>query len=678
MFNKNLNNLKIVYLSIQNKLPVLLGRIFTKSNLNKIIIIFIAGFISRVLIVYFYNVNVFFEYLNIISILYYSFMSFFIVIVHEVINYFEFNIIPAFIIELYSIFVNVIKNILNIGQYLRKTLNSANKLIFSLNLSDWTISSIKKDYESYLNREKMIIDIDKTDNKEKIVNKVKDNTIKDNILQKNQDLKSSRGRGRVSDKGNSSNVGNRLPSNYPTPGESPRRNDGYLFTVETIRDSMASAVGEPERNLRSTAPTPVMPPAPNIDASNLSTPSISTLNTNDSPRFPNLTNAIYSPNDNSSVATKPVNNYTYKPVVNNASVSTSNNTYYPLTNSTQGVHYPANNSSNTSANKHDTYYGHGYFVPDQVPYFNPYDVTNVNNPVTKGSNIPKEVISQLNTQNAYVAYNPENHQSYFAKREFVKKNLAKEYQMDEKEAISPTMPNEIAINKKGLLGRIKLAFNFGDAKLNKTNNVDSIIVKYKDITKRKFFWTLWEKKSGNYETYLDFKESWDPNRSIWDEIKKRTKRDIQVDVENVLGIHRNVKGLGYTPRKGLGVSNVKTEVDNLVQNKQPFNAPIIENGEQSSQGIESSHKSSSRKHSHSHSHSRSHSDNHSHSGSHSHHRHHRSHNNVSTERRSHSHRHHHHHHHRSHSNDNTERRSHERSSSSNRPAGRSYSRNNFI
>jgi hypothetical protein len=136
MFNKNLNKLKIVYLSIQNKLPILLGRIFTKPNLNKIIIIFIAGFISRVLIVYFYNVNVFFEYLNIISILYYSFMSFFIVIVHEFINYFEFNIIPAFIIELYSMFVNAIKNILNIGQYLRKTLNSANKLIFSLSLSD--------------------------------------------------------------------------------------------------------------------------------------------------------------------------------------------------------------------------------------------------------------------------------------------------------------------------------------------------------------------------------------------------------------------------------------------------------------------------------------------------------------------------------------------------------------
>jgi hypothetical protein len=338
---------------------------------------------------------------------------------------------------------------------------------------------------SYLNREKIIIDIDKAD-KEKIVNKVKDNTLKDNILQKNS-LKSSRGRGNVSNKGNSSNVGNRLPYNYPTPGESPRRNDGYFFTVETIRDSLASEVGEPERNLRSPSPIPVMPPAPNMDASNLSTPSISTLNTNDSPRFPNLTNPICSPNDNSSATTKPVDNYTYKPVVNYAPVSTSNNTNYPLTNSTQGVHYRANNNYTTSANKSETYNGHGYPVPAEVPYFNPSSVSNVNNPVTKGSNISKEVISELNTQNAYEPYSPHNPKPYFTKpRNYVLNQMSNTYQLFEKEAISPTMPSEVAINKKGLLGRIKLAFNFGDAKLNKTTNVDSIIVKYKDITKRKF------------------------------------------------------------------------------------------------------------------------------------------------------------------------------------------------
>ena len=88
----HLNKLNVVYLSIQNKLPILLGKIFTKPNINKVIIIFIIGFISRVFIVNIYNINVYFEYLNIISILYYSCMSFFIVVVHELVNYFEFNI----------------------------------------------------------------------------------------------------------------------------------------------------------------------------------------------------------------------------------------------------------------------------------------------------------------------------------------------------------------------------------------------------------------------------------------------------------------------------------------------------------------------------------------------------------------------------------------------------------
>ncbi len=49
MLKNFLYKLKIVYLSIQNKLPILLGRIFTKSNF-KVIIIFIVNF---------YNINIF-------------------------------------------------------------------------------------------------------------------------------------------------------------------------------------------------------------------------------------------------------------------------------------------------------------------------------------------------------------------------------------------------------------------------------------------------------------------------------------------------------------------------------------------------------------------------------------------------------------------------------------------
>jgi hypothetical protein len=53
----------------------------------------------------------------------------------------------------------------------------------------------------------------------------------------------------------------------------------------------------------------------------------------------------------------------------------------------------------------------------------------------------------------------------------------------EKEVYSPVMPDEIVINKKGILGRLKVAFNFEH---KNQSNVDSIFVKYRDITKRKF------------------------------------------------------------------------------------------------------------------------------------------------------------------------------------------------
>jgi hypothetical protein len=71
MLKNFFNKLKIVYLSIQNKLPILLGRIFTKPNLNKIIIIFIVGFISRIFINYMFNINIFSGYLYQISGIYY-------------------------------------------------------------------------------------------------------------------------------------------------------------------------------------------------------------------------------------------------------------------------------------------------------------------------------------------------------------------------------------------------------------------------------------------------------------------------------------------------------------------------------------------------------------------------------------------------------------------------------
>jgi antitoxin component HigA of HigAB toxin-antitoxin module len=87
MLKNFFNKIKIVYLSIQNKLPILLGRIFTKPNLNKIIIIFIIGFISRIFINIIYNVNIFSNFLYQILGVYYLFLSSFIVLINEFIDY---------------------------------------------------------------------------------------------------------------------------------------------------------------------------------------------------------------------------------------------------------------------------------------------------------------------------------------------------------------------------------------------------------------------------------------------------------------------------------------------------------------------------------------------------------------------------------------------------------------
>ena len=71
---------------------ILFKRLFNKVTFTKVIIIFVVGLFSRVLINYFYGVNVFVDYTNLISLYYYGFMSLFIVFINEVVVYFEWDI----------------------------------------------------------------------------------------------------------------------------------------------------------------------------------------------------------------------------------------------------------------------------------------------------------------------------------------------------------------------------------------------------------------------------------------------------------------------------------------------------------------------------------------------------------------------------------------------------------
>ena len=77
----------------------LFGRVFTRSNMVKMFIIFTFGFVSRLFVNGYFNLSVFGDLLDPISLVYYACMSLFIVMVHEYVNI---DSLPSF----YSLFSN--------------------------------------------------------------------------------------------------------------------------------------------------------------------------------------------------------------------------------------------------------------------------------------------------------------------------------------------------------------------------------------------------------------------------------------------------------------------------------------------------------------------------------------------------------------------------------------------
>ena len=78
---KNIYNMRKKFFNI------LKNKIFTPKNISKFFIIFVFGFVSRAMINAYFEINVFTDFLHYVSILYYSFMSFFVVMVHEFFNF---------------------------------------------------------------------------------------------------------------------------------------------------------------------------------------------------------------------------------------------------------------------------------------------------------------------------------------------------------------------------------------------------------------------------------------------------------------------------------------------------------------------------------------------------------------------------------------------------------------
>lgn len=83
--------------------------VFNRLNFSKVLVIFVVGFVTRVLINYVYDINVFVDYLNTISLTYYGMMSIFIVLVNELFTYFEFKLLPKI-----SLFPSITVQVFNV------------------------------------------------------------------------------------------------------------------------------------------------------------------------------------------------------------------------------------------------------------------------------------------------------------------------------------------------------------------------------------------------------------------------------------------------------------------------------------------------------------------------------------------------------------------------------------
>lgn len=620
--------------------PGLLCKIFNKPNLNKILIIFIVGFTSRIFINYMYNINVFVDYLNKVSIIYYVSMSMFTVLIHEIITFFNINIIPSYAFNSINYIIKVIHSLCKYITTVFNNIFSINKKIFdNLKLRDFTISSIRKllkDNPLFNSSSKLSLSV----GQENELNSNCDNNVSKNlntnILSRSTDSESSNknsnasspdnGRSRTStrnrDRGDnrsngSSRVSHRNRSNNmvesrehnnqnnisPTSHQNDQQNNvpinlldrnrmDAFFSLEGVKGPSSDAYldskygyyridGSPVRSPNSnheyyesnydnvsytSHQTPDVPKTtgyyPTVPAtpkpSNLSTPSTSapSFRTHESESIDSAnkysTNRV-SPSYKDSYHL-PATTYdpkTYKPNYTEPVASSQEiprDSYATSKTVPLGYQGPDPNLSNNTDSIESSYELTATYMPGNTNSNQVHKNTGlINNPRPLGTFY--EDGNNINwTEERNKIFNNYHNQGYSSK--------------------------EVVVPKKGLLGKVKLGFKYLDDKMN---NIDTVYVSFRDKKKRKFVWTLWEKNSGNYESYEDFKSSWNPKTSIWGQIKERTRKDMRMDIENMLGVSRTTKTLGSTTKSAIQPASSKTtgEVNNLIRKNNPFKHKIV-------------------------------------------------------------------------------------------------------
>jgi len=89
-----------------------------------------------------------------------------------------------------------------------------------------------------------------------------------------------------------------------------------------------------------------------------------------------------------------------------------------------------------------------------------------------------------------------------------------------------------------------------------------VYIKCEDINKRKYHWTIWERSHIlKYWSYKAFKKRWDSEINVWSNIDENIRKDIIIEVKDLLGVKR----LNGSVRK-----SVRSEVEKLIRKTRPF------------------------------------------------------------------------------------------------------------
>lgn len=483
-------NLKLSIFSI------LIKRIFNRYNLTKVLIVFIIGFSIRLLINIFYDINVFTDFLTITSLSFYLFISSFAIVVHECVTLFSFSIFPSsFCSSLNFLFSSKFYSFINTFNFSNyySIFSDANvkiKFLFdNFNISYFKLSFIREFLNNCLNS-KIFMYHGISDTSINNLNPSLPKEEKSYVLYKN-------GKDKEVSRQDSSINSNDSP-------RSPSRED-----LDTTSGSVKYDEDRPRSKPKSNYPTDLyfipiasgsketLPYADYGDNNETLAPTVYRSNNNET-----LAPTVYRSNNNETfVPTAYVSAYNgessryndFQLYENEASNYNTPSTMTPLIPSRESSIYDDNetliNSENNVAKTSLKFKGITIKYPANVN-----SVDNVARTSLKFKDLtinhPANVNSVDNAARTSLKFEDLtiNHPTNVKSVDWDDRRLQIQNNFKERLRVysDKVVVDETRVEKKGLLGKVKLGFKSLGNTFNGDSDKASIYIKYRDITKRKF------------------------------------------------------------------------------------------------------------------------------------------------------------------------------------------------